>query len=108
MDIGVARLVGHLINTVASYRNGLRAKEVAERMGLDRFGVLIEDPIDLSTGQLIPHPADEKIGAAGIRPFLQILPYRVDHLVSDENDAGFPFLPCRTVISLAVSDTSSG
>ena len=91
MNIGMAGLVGHLIDTVAGL-NGGRTEKVAEGVGRNRIRIAVEDPIDLPTGQGAAPAAEEQVRAAGIRPVLQVLPDSVDHLIPDKGHPGLiPF-----------------
>ena len=92
MHIGVAGLVGHLVDAVADLK-GLGAEEVPERMRCNGMGVGIEDPIDLPAAQPSAPAADKEIRAAGVRPLLQILPNRIDHLIADEDNPGLIAFP---------------
>lgn len=87
MDIGIASLVGHLIDAVTDL-NGGRTEKVAKGVGRDRIRMVVEDSIDLPAGRGAAPAAEEQVRATGIRPVLQVLPDSIDHLVPDEDHPG--------------------
>lgn len=101
MDIGMACLIGHFVDTVSGL-NGGGAEEMPEGMGRNRIRIVIADAIDLSTAQLTAPMADEQIWPAGIGKLLQILFHRIDHFVPDEHDSRL------ATFSIADGDLSGG
>ena len=107
MNIGMAGLVGHLIDTVAGL-NGGRAEKVAEGVGRNRIRIAVEDPIDLPTGQGAAPAAEEQVRLLVSDRFFRYSLTALTTLSPIKTTLVLSPLPQRTVISLAVRDTSSG
>lgn len=54
-----------------------------EGVGRNRIGVCVEDPIDLSAGQMAITASWEQIGVICLRSTPEILTYRIHHLVTE-------------------------
>ena len=73
MDIGVACLIGCLVDVIAAFQC-VGTEEVPQRVRGNGIGVCIKDPIDLPPGQVFTVPPGKEVRAVGGRPFLQVLP----------------------------------
>ena len=91
MNIGVSRLVGHLVDAEPGLDGG-GAVKMPEDMRGDSIGVVLTDPVDLFPAQSPSTAADKQIRAACVGAFQKILSHRIHHFIANEHNPRLPAL----------------